>query len=116
MRVLCSENNILSIPFYLLVYSKGILSGINFEFDLDKSAGNKLKHGIDFEEAQKLWDDPKLISVSAKDVNEPRFAIVAMLHEQLWLAVYTVRSSSIRIITVRRARNYEKDRYYQQND
>jgi uncharacterized protein len=108
--------DIVLIPFYLLVYSKGILSGINFEFDLDKSPGNKLKHGIDFEEAQKLWDDPKLISVSAKDVNEPWFAIVAMLHEQLWFAVYTVRSSSIRIITVRRARNYEKDRYYQQND
>jgi uncharacterized DUF497 family protein len=100
----------------LLTYSKGIFLSINFEFNVDKSAANKLKHGIDFEDAQRLWDDPKLISVSAKDVNEPRFAIVAMLHEQLWFAVYTVRSSSIRIITVRRARNYEKERYYRQND
>ena len=35
---------------------------MNFEYDENKSKSNKLKHGIDFEEAQKLWDDHMLLS------------------------------------------------------
>jgi uncharacterized DUF497 family protein len=31
---------------------------MRFEFDAAKSAANKLKHGIDFVEAQALWADP----------------------------------------------------------
>jgi uncharacterized DUF497 family protein len=30
---------------------------MEFEFDQNKSDSNKHKHGIDFYEAQKLWDD-----------------------------------------------------------
>lgn len=30
---------------------------MHFEYDQQKSASNKEKHGIDFEEAQALWDD-----------------------------------------------------------
>jgi uncharacterized protein len=31
---------------------------MRFEYDPDKGAENKRKHGIDFEEAQALWADP----------------------------------------------------------
>ena len=48
-----------------------------FEFDPEKSASNKLKHGIDFEEAQKLWLDPNRLTIRAKSETESRFAIVA---------------------------------------
>ncbi len=34
-----------------------------FEFDSNKSEGNKKKHGIDFHEAQRLWDDPDFIEI-----------------------------------------------------
>ena len=34
---------------------------MNFEFDPEKSAGNKAKHGIDFEEAQALWKDLRMV-------------------------------------------------------
>ena len=34
---------------------------MEFEFDDNKSKRNKIKHGIDFIEAQVLWDDPDLI-------------------------------------------------------
>lgn len=37
-----------------------------FEFDNNKSMINAEKHGIDFLEAQKLWDDPDLIEISAR--------------------------------------------------
>jgi uncharacterized DUF497 family protein len=34
-----------------------------FEFDPDKSKSNKQKHGIDFYEAQEIWNDPGFIEI-----------------------------------------------------
>ena len=31
---------------------------MEFEFDAEKSTANEAKHGIDFDDAQALWDDP----------------------------------------------------------
>jgi len=38
----------------------------SFEFDSSKSHSNSLKHGIGFEEAQALWNDPMLLEIPAK--------------------------------------------------
>ena len=82
-----------------------------FEFDPAKSANNLTKHGIDFEEAQKLWLDPRRIQVEAQSDSEPRGAMLARLKNKIWFAVYTKRGAKIRIISVRRARNKEKGIY-----
>lgn len=34
---------------------------MKFDFDPSKSSSNQVKHGIDFIEAQKIWEDPELI-------------------------------------------------------
>jgi uncharacterized DUF497 family protein len=39
---------------------------MGFEYDPDKSVENKRKHGIDFEEAQHLWADARLVEVPAR--------------------------------------------------
>ena len=39
---------------------------MEFEFDPRNSASNKKKHGIDFIEAQVLWDDPDRLEVPAR--------------------------------------------------
>ena len=49
-----------------------------FEFDSSKSAANLEKHGIDFEEAQKLWDGPVFAYESAY-TDEPRILVVGMI-------------------------------------
>jgi uncharacterized DUF497 family protein len=36
---------------------------MGFEYDSEKSAENKHKHGVDFEEAQALWSDPALLEI-----------------------------------------------------
>jgi uncharacterized DUF497 family protein len=36
---------------------------MDFEFDPKKSESNKQKHGIDFNEASKLWVDPNIIEI-----------------------------------------------------
>jgi uncharacterized protein len=41
-----------------------------FEFDPLKSETNKIKHGIDFEESTKLWNDPNRIVIEARTVDE----------------------------------------------
>ena len=82
-----------------------------FEFDPDKSKSNKEKHGIDFAEAQKLWDDSRATGFPGRSDDEPRFALIAELDSKLWVAFYTVREERIRIISVRRAREGEKVLY-----
>lgn len=82
-----------------------------FEFDPLKSKRNKEKHGIDFVDAQELWDDSRSIGFPGKSDDEPRFAMLAELKSKLWVAFYTVREERIRIISVRRARKAERKLY-----
>jgi uncharacterized DUF497 family protein len=84
---------------------------MEFEFDPRKSAANKRKHGIDFVEAQALWDDPDLIEIPARTEDEPRFLVVGMIVGKHWSGVITYRDDRIRIISVRRSRKEEVEIY-----
>jgi len=85
---------------------------MRFEFDAAKSAANKLKHGIDFVEAQALWADPDRLETAARTVDEPRFQVIGRIGETTWSAFITYRHEAIRIISVRRARAEEEARYF----
>nr|MBV6631090.1 BrnT family toxin [Oceanococcus sp. HetDA_MAG_MS8] len=82
-----------------------------FEFDEAKSAANKAKHGIDFIDAQVLWDDPRLLEIPARTDDEPRSLIVGRIGTKHWSAVITHRNDKIRIISVRRSRRQEVELY-----
>lgn len=84
---------------------------VKFEFDARKSRSNHKKHGIDLVEAQRLWNDPDLIAMSAKTTDEPRFVIVGQIEDLHWSAIITFRGDSVRIISVRRSRKEEVDLY-----
>jgi len=84
---------------------------MQFEFDSEKSEKNKEKHGIDFYEAQALWDDPDLIEIPAKTADEPRFLVTGKIAGKHWSGVITYRGDSIRIISVRRSRKEEIETY-----
>ena len=75
-----------------------------FEFDERKSNSNRRKHGIDFVEAQALWNDPYLIEIPALTSDEERFLVIGKIEEKHWSAVITPRDGNIRIISVRRSR------------
>jgi len=93
------------------VYLRYILYTMKFEFDREKNDSNKEKHGIDFYEAQALWDDPDLIEVPARTADEPRFMVIGRIGDTLWSGVITYRGDSVRIISVRRSRREEIDIY-----
>lgn len=76
----------------------------SFEYDERKSKLNLTKHGIDFIEAQALWNDPYLIEIPARTMDEERFLVIGKIQEKHWSAVITPRDGNIRIISVRRSR------------
>ena len=84
---------------------------MDFEFDSVKSETNKNKHGIDFIDAQALWNDPDLLEIPAKTTDEPRFLVVGKIGEKHWSGIITYRNENIRIISVRRARDEEIELY-----
>ncbi|HCO95105.1 MAG TPA: toxin [Phycisphaerales bacterium] len=84
---------------------------MEFEFDDNKSASNKMKHGIDFKQAQKLWDDPDLIEIPVKTSDELRFLVVGRIAGKYWSGIITFRGDKIRIISVRHARKEEVNIY-----
>ena len=84
---------------------------MGFEYDPDKSVENKRKHGIDFEQAQKLWTDPQLLEVPARTTDEPRSLLIGKIDEKHWSAIITRRGENIRVISVRRSRDEEVEIY-----
>ena len=84
---------------------------MEFEFDRNKNESNKQKHGIDFNEAKELWEDPDYVEVPVKISDEPRFLTIGKIAGKLWTGVITYRSDNIRIISVRRSRKEEIDIY-----
>ncbi len=82
-----------------------------FQYDPEKSKSNKHKHGIDFDYAQALWDDPDYLEIPARTEDEPRFIVIGMIGKTHWSAVITRRNDNIRIISVRRSRKKEVELY-----
>ena len=81
------------------------------EYDPLKSELNAIKHNIDFETAKTLWDDGDRIIIPARSDSEERYAILAQQDRQIWIGFFTLRTGSIRIISVRRARDNERQLY-----
>lgn len=84
---------------------------MEFEFDHKKGESNKQKHGIDFYEARKLWDDIDFIEVPVKTSDETRFMVIGKISGKYWSGIITYRNEKIRIISVRRSRKEDVDIY-----
>jgi uncharacterized DUF497 family protein len=84
---------------------------MEFEYDPWKSLVNADKHGIDFVEAQALWADSRLLILEGRSEHEPRWVATGKIRDRYWTVVYTIRGSVKRLISVRRARREEIERY-----
>jgi uncharacterized DUF497 family protein len=86
-----------------------------FEYDQNKSHSNKRKHGIDFEEAQRLWSDPNVFMIpSLQKQDEERFLVFGKIEKRHYTAIVTFRGEALRSISVRRSRKKEIE-YYESN-
>lgn len=84
---------------------------MKFEFDNRKSHANRAKHGIDFVDAQILWDDPDFIEIPARTDDEPRFMVIGRIGARVWAGVITYRSEIVRLISMRPASRKEVEIY-----
>ena len=84
---------------------------MDFTFDKRKSHANKKKHGVDFVEAQALWEDDRRVEIPARTQDEVRFLIVGRIGDAHWSAVITYRGETVRIISVRCSRREEIELY-----
>jgi len=80
---------------------------MEFEFDPVKSEVNKNKHGIDFVDAQALWDDPDFLEIPATTTGERRSVVIGRIAGKHRPGIVTCRGDRIRIISVRRSREEE---------
>jgi uncharacterized DUF497 family protein len=101
----------LNIIYVFFTYFYVKIVSMYFEFDEQKSSTNKLKHGIDFIEAQRIWDDPERVETPARTSEESRIMIIGRIGQEIWAGIYTVRNNTVRVISVRKARKDEKEIY-----
>ena len=80
---------------------------MEFEFDPAKSAANLEKHGIDFAEAQSLWQDVMRVEIPARTTDEARWLVIGRIEGKHWSVVVAYREQRVRIISARRSRKEE---------
>jgi uncharacterized protein len=94
---------------------------IRFEWHEAKNRSNGKKHGIDFETAQLVFDDPHCISFVERvnDGEERWYSIGSIENIIVIVVVHTYREEGldevIRIISARRATRHERNLYAQAN-
>lgn len=89
---------------------------LQFEWDSKKARANERKHGITFEEASTIFDDPLSITIHdpAHSIGEDRFITVGTsVTGRLIVVVHTEHGDTIRIISARNATRNEKRQYEQ---
>lgn len=88
-----------------------------YERDENKAATNLAKHGVSFEEAKTVFDDPLYVDFYDPDhsYGEHRFILLGESTQRRLLFVsYMERNNSIRLISAREATASERKAYEQQ--
>jgi uncharacterized protein len=93
---------------------------VKFEWDRAKAAANEAKHGLSFEAAERVWDDPfHLIVFDRQERGEERWHAIGLARGILVLTVihtYPGDEDRVRIISARKATLDERKRYEAQID
>ena len=85
---------------------------MNFEWDPAKNRINLKKHGIDFQDAQTIWNGWLVTFQSTQSEHgEIRYLAIGLYQEREIAVVYTHRKDRIRLISARRARKNERETY-----
>lgn len=89
---------------------------MRFEWDDAKAESNLEKHGVSFEEASQIWEDPNLMVLSAKRIGEKRKLAIGRSYSVIFSVIHTERGDAVRIISARRATQKERTTYERGQD
>lgn len=90
---------------------------LRFEWDGGKAELNEHKHGVSFEEAQRVFGDHGRIEMLEwhRNYGEDRFVTTGRGRRRLLTVIYVERGERLRIISARRATRAEEATYYENN-
>jgi uncharacterized DUF497 family protein len=88
---------------------------MDFEWDEDKAASNLRKHRVGFEEASRVFLDPRRIETFDDRLayGEDRWITIGLVEPAVLVVVYTARGENDEIIRIISARKANKDEYAQ---
>jgi hypothetical protein len=89
---------------------------LRFDWDEEKASRNVSKHGVDFEEAKTIFDDPLSVTIGdyQHSQEEDRYVDIGLSSNgQLLVVVYTERGGVVRLISSREATSAERRTYEQ---
>ena len=87
---------------------------MQFEWDTEKASANLSKHGVSFDEAKTVFDDPLYVDFYDPDHSdaEHRYIIIGQSQQgRLLMISYTGRNDAIRIISSREVTSAEREAY-----
>lgn len=87
---------------------------MEFECDDKKAEANLVKHGVSFDEAKTVFDDPLYVDFYDPDhsFDEHRYIIIGESHQRRLLIVsYTERDDVVRLISAREVTRSERETY-----
>lgn len=87
---------------------------MEFEWDENKAVSNFSKHGVSFDEAKTVFDDPLYVDFFDPDHSdeEERYLMVGASNRgRLLIVSYTERKKSIRVISAREVTKSEREAY-----
>jgi uncharacterized DUF497 family protein len=85
------------------------------EFDPEKDAVNRAKHGVSLDRAAEFdWSDARIKPDARRDYGEPRFIGTGWIGRRLHVMVFTRRGDVVRIINLRKANARERKRHAQE--
>lgn len=84
---------------------------MSFEWDERKRLLNLEKHGLDFLDVSAVFEAPHIVVPSAYRGDEERFLAIGAFEGRYVTVVYTTRREAIRVISFRRARHEERQKY-----
>lgn len=83
-----------------------------FEYDPAKNAANRRNHGIDFDDAAKIWLGPVFEFEDTRyDYRERRLIALGSVEARVIVVVYTWRGVNRRLISARKANGHEREIY-----
>jgi uncharacterized protein len=86
---------------------------MDFEWDSAKADANEAKHGVPFEVARRVFDDPARVVLedARRNDGEERFVALGIVDDRIYIVAFTWRGETCRIISARRANAREIRRY-----
>ncbi len=85
---------------------------MKFEWDESKQRSNYKKHGLDFRDAEKVFQGPVVTALdSRQNYGEGGYISLGMLADIVVVIVHTDRGDKTRIVSMRKAKLKERQAY-----